>query len=402
MAESGAVEALLELLRSHQCEETAARLLEVLLNNVKIRETKAAKSAISPLSQYLLDPQTQAQQARLLATLALGDLFQSEGLARSTDAVSACRALVNVLEDQPTEEMKVVAICALQNLVMYSRSNKRAVAEAGGVQVVLDLIGSSDPDTSVQAAMFVKLLFSTIPFKTAIEKDLWATGSVNEEYLKALNALVGNFPRLRATEPATLSIPHLVTSLKTGSEATQEAALDSLFLLRQAWSACPAEVSKVQSVAAAEAIPLLQYLIQSGPPGFQEKAELLLQCLPGTLTVIIKRGNNLKQSVGNPSVYCKLTLGNTPPRQTKVVSTGATPEWDEGFAWAFDAPPKGQKLHISCKNKSKIGKKSFGKVTIQIDRVVMLGAVAGEYVLLPESKTGPSRNLEIEFQWSNK
>ena len=43
---------------------------------------------------------------------------------------------------------------------MYSRSNKRAVAEAGGVQVVLDLIGSSDPDTSVQAAKFVKLLFS--------------------------------------------------------------------------------------------------------------------------------------------------------------------------------------------------------------------------------------------------
>jgi hypothetical protein len=45
---------------------------------------------------------------------------------------------------------------------------------------------------------------------------------------------------------------------------------------------------------------------------------------------------------------------------------------------------------------------SFGKVTIQIDRVVMLGAVAGEYTLMPESKSGPSRNLEIEFQWSNK
>ncbi|KAJ6289025.1 hypothetical protein OIU76_024922 [Salix suchowensis] len=233
MAESGAIEALLELLRSHQCEETAARLLEVLLNNVKIRESKVTKSAILPLSQYLLDPQTQAQQARLLATLALGDLFQNEGLARSADAVSACRALVNVLEEQPTEEMKVVAICALQNLVMYSRSNKRAVAEAGGVQVVLDVIGSSDPDTSVQAAMFVKLLFSNHTIqeyassetvraitahiitdgeteqtpKSAIEKDLWATGTVNEEYLKALNALFSNFPRLRATEPATLSIP---------------------------------------------------------------------------------------------------------------------------------------------------------------------------------------------------
>lgn len=152
----------------------------------------------------------------------------------------------------------------------------------------------------------------------AIEKDLWATGTVSEEYLKALNALFSNFPRLRATEPATLSIPHLVTSLKTGTEATQEAALDALFLLRQAWSACPAEVSRAQSIAAADAIPLLQYLIQSGPPRFQEKAEFLLQCLPGTLVVIIKRGNNMKQSVGNPSVYCKLTLGNTPPRQTKV------------------------------------------------------------------------------------
>ncbi|KAK3211948.1 hypothetical protein Dsin_016654 [Dipteronia sinensis] len=414
MAESGAIEALLELLRAHQCEDTAARLLEVLLNNVKIRESKATKSAILPLSQYLLDPQTQAQQARLLATLALGDLFQNEALARSADAVSACRALVNVLEDQPTEEMKVVAICALQNLVMYSRSNKRAVAEAGGVQVVLDLIGSSDPETSVQAAMFVKLLFSNHTIQeyassetvraitAAIEKELWATGTVNEEYLKALNALFSNFPRLRATEPATLSIPHLVTALKTCTEAAQEAALDALFLLRQAWSACPADVSRAQSVAAADAIPLLQYLIQSGPPRFQEKAEFLLQCLPGTLVVIIKRGNNMKQSVGNASVYCKLTLGNTPPRQTKVVSTGPNPEWDESFAWSFESPPKGQKLHISCKNKSKMGKSSFGKVTIQIDRVVMLGAVAGEYTLLPESKSGPSRNLEIEFQWSNK
>ncbi|XP_057417124.1 protein CELLULOSE SYNTHASE INTERACTIVE 1-like [Lotus japonicus] len=414
MAESGAVEALLELLRSHQCEETAARLLEVLLNNVKIRETKVTKSAILPLSQYLLDPQTQAQQARLLATLALGDLFQNEGLTRTGDAVSACRALVNVLEDNPTEEMKVVAICALQNLVMYSRSNKRAVAEAGGVQVVLDLIGSSEPETSVQAAMFIKLLFSnntiqeyasseTVRAITAtIEKDLWASGTVNEEYLKALNSLFSNFPRLRATEPATLSIPHLVTSLKTGSEACQEAALDALFLLRQAWSACPAEVSRAQSIAAADAIPLLQYLIQSGPPRFQEKAEHLLQCLPGTLVVIIKRGNNMKQSVGNPSVYCKLTLGNTPPRLTKVVSTGPNPEWDESFSWSFESPPKGQKLQISCKNKSKVGKSKFGKVTIQIDRVVMLGAVAGEYTLLPASKSGPPRNLEIEFQWSNK
>ncbi|XP_076910232.1 protein CELLULOSE SYNTHASE INTERACTIVE 1-like [Bidens hawaiensis] len=414
MAESGAIEALLQLLRCHLCEGTAARLLEILLHNVKIRETKATKSAIVPLSQYLMDPQTQAQQARLLATLALGDLFQNEALAQSTDAAVACRALVNLLEDQPSEEMRVVAMCALQNLVMNSRSNKRAVAEAGGVQVVLDLIASSDGDTSVQAAVFIKHLFSNNAIQeyasietvraitAATEKDLWANGTVNEGYLKALNALFGNFPRLRATEPATLSIPHLVTALKSGSEPTQEAALDALFLLRQAWSACPPEVSNAQSTAAADAIPLLQFLIQSGPPRFHEKAEFLLQCLPGTLTVVIKRGNDLKQSVGNPSVYCKVTLGNTPSRQTKIVSTGPNPEWDESFTWSFESPPKGQKLHISCKNKSKMGKKSFGKVTIQIDRVVMMGAVAGEYALLPQSKSGAQRNLEIEFLWSNK
>jgi hypothetical protein len=64
------------------------------------------------------------------------------------------------------------------------------------------------------------------------------------------------------------------------------------------------------------------------------------------------------------------------------------------------------RLHITVIESSIISnlwlQKSFGKVTIQIDRVVMLGSVAGEYTLLPESKSGPNRNLEIEFQWSNK
>ena len=64
--------------------------------------------------------------------------------------------------------------------------------------------------------------------------------------------------------------------------------MDSLFLLRQAWSTCTVEVGKAQAVAEVEAIPILQYLIQSGPPRFQEKAELLLECLPGTLLVTIK------------------------------------------------------------------------------------------------------------------
>ena len=47
----------------------------------------------------------------------------------------------------------------------------------------------------------------------------------------------------------TNCIPHLVTPLKSGPEATQEVALDSLFLLRQAWSTCTAEVGKAQALA---------------------------------------------------------------------------------------------------------------------------------------------------------
>jgi len=39
-----------------------------------------------------------------------------------------------------------------------------------------------------------------------------------------------------------------------------------------------------------------------------------------------------------------------------VVSTGPNPEWDESFTWSFESAPVGQNLHISCKNKLKVGK----------------------------------------------
>lgn len=45
----------------------------------------------------------------------------------------------------------------------------------------------------------------------------------------------------------------------------------------------------------------------------------------------------------------------------QVVSRSTSPEWKQMFAWAFDMPPKGQKLHISCKSKN-----TFGKVNCSI------------------------------------
>lgn len=415
MTEAGAIDALLDLLRSHQCEEASGSLLEALFNNVRVRELKVSKYAIAPLSQYLLDPQTRSQPGKLLAALALGDLSQHEGHARASDSVSACRALISLLEDQTTEEMKTVAICALQNFVMRSRTNRRAVAEAGGILVIQELLLSPNPEVSGQAALLIKFLFSNHTLQeyvsnelirsltAALERELWSTATINEEVLRTLNVIFTNFPKLHTSEAATLCIPHLVGALKSGNDAAQDSVLDTFCLLKHSWSTIPIDIAKSQAMIAAEAIPILQMLMKTCPPSFHERADSLLHCLPGCLTVTIKRGNNLKQAMGGTNAFCRLTIGNGPPRQTKVVSHSTTPEWKEGFTWAFDVPPKGQKLHIVCKSKNTFGKTTLGRVTIQIDKVVTEGVYSGLFSLNHDSnKDGSSRTLEIEIIWSNR
>ncbi|CAN6931896.1 unnamed protein product [Brassica oleracea var. botrytis] len=415
MAELGAINALLDLLRSHQCEEESGSLLEVIFNNPKVRELKLCKYAIAPLSQYLLDPRTRSEPGRLLAALALGDLSQHEGLSRSSGSVSACRALISVLEEQPTEEMKVVAICALQNFVMNSRTNRRAVAEAGGILLIQELLLSSNAEVSGQAALMVKFLFSNHTLQeyvsnelirsltAALERGLWSTSTINIEVLRTLNVIFSNFPKLRASEAATFCIPHLVGALKSGVEDVQGLVLDILYLLRHSWTNMAIDVAKSQAMIAAEAIPVLQMLMKTCPPVFHDKADSLLHCLPGCLTVNVMRANNLKQSMATTNAFCQLTIGNCPPRQTKVVSNRTSPEWKESFTWAFDVPPKGQKLHIICKSKSTFGKTTLGRVTIQIDKVVIEGVYNGSLSLNHDnSKDASSRTLDIEIAWSNR
>ncbi|XP_075089021.1 protein CELLULOSE SYNTHASE INTERACTIVE 3-like isoform X2 [Nicotiana tabacum] len=414
MAEAGVVDALLDLLRSHQCEEASGKLLEALFNNVQIRELKVSKYAIAPLAQYLLDPQTRSQSGRLLAALALGDLSQHEGLARASDSVSACRALISLLEDQPTEEMQMVAICALQNFVMRSRTNRRAVAEAGGILMVQELLLAPNSEIAVQASLLIRFLFSNHTLQeyvsnelirsltAALEKELWATATANEEILRTIHVIFSNFPKLHVSDAATLCIPHLVAALNSG-EAAQDSVLTTLCLLKQSWSTMPMDVSTSQAMVAAEAIPILQMLMKTCPPSFHDRADNLLHSLPGCLTVTIKRANNLKQVMGGTNAFCQLTIGNGPSRQTKVVSNSTSPEWKEGFTWAFDVPPKGQKLHILCKSKNTFGKSSIGRVTIQIDKVVSEGTYSGLFSLSHDSnKDGSSRTLEIEITWSSR
>uniref|UniRef100_A0A0E0F333 C2 domain-containing protein n=1 Tax=Oryza meridionalis TaxID=40149 RepID=A0A0E0F333_9ORYZ len=414
MAEAGAVRALLKLLKSHRCEESAARLLEALINNARVRETKVAKYSIGPLSQYLLDPQSKNQSAKFLVTLALGDIFQHEALARASDSVSACRALVSVLEDQPTDDMTMVAICALQSLVLHSRTNRRAVAEAGGILVVQELLLSPNVDIAGQAALLIKYLFLNHTLQeyvsnelirsltAALERELLSTSTIDEVILRTIHVIFINFKKVRFSEAATLCIPHLVCALKDGNEAAQESVLDTLCLLKESWPQMNEDIAKAQSLISAEAIPVLQMLMKTCPPSFHERADSLLQCLPGCLTVTILRGNNLKQTMGSTNAFCCLQIGNGPPRQTKVVNNSICPVWNEGFTWLFDIPPKGQKLYILCKSKNTFGKSTLGRVTIQIDNVVTEGVYSGFFSLKHDGGKDGSRTLEIEIVWSNR
>ncbi|KAL7131842.1 hypothetical protein ABFS83_12G032600 [Erythranthe nasuta] len=418
MAEVGAIDALLDLLRSHRCEEASGRLLEALFNNSRVREMKASKYAIAPLAHYLLDPQTRSQSGRLLAALALGDLSQHEGLARATDSVYACQALVGLLVDQTKDEMQTVAICALQNFVVRSRTNRRAVAEAGGVSVIQELVQSPNAEVAAHASMLIKFLFSNHTLQeyvsneliksltAALESELRSTSTVNEEVLRTIHVIFANFQKLHISEATTLCIPHLVTSLKLGTEAAQDSVLTILCLLRRSWSSMPLDVSKSQATIAADAIPTLQMLMKTCPPSFHERVETLLNSLPGCLTVIVNRASNLKQAMGGTNAYCRLVIGNGPARHTEVVSHNTSPEWKQGFTWAFDVPPKGQKLHIHCRSKSTFGKTSLGRVTIQIDKVMSEGVYSGVFSLCretnKENKDAPSRTLEVEITWSNR
>ncbi|KAG8089357.1 hypothetical protein GUJ93_ZPchr0011g27393 [Zizania palustris] len=414
MVDAGAVRALLELLKSHLCEESAARLLEALINNARVRETKVAKYSIAPLSQYLLDPQSKNQPAKFLVTLALGDIFQHEALARASNSVSACRALVSVLEDQPTDDMTMVAICALQSLVMHSRTNRRAVAEAGGILVVQELLLSPNVDIAGQAALLIKYLFLNHTLQeyvsnelirsltAALERELLSTSTINEVILRTIYVIFSNFKKVRFSEAATLCIPHLVCALKDGNEAAQESVLDTLCLLKESWSQMNEDIAKAQSLISAEAIPVLQMLMKTCPPSFHDRADSLLHCLPGCLTVTIIGGNNLKQTMGSTNAFCCLQIGNGPPRQTKVVNHNICPVWNEGFTWLFDIPPKGQKLYILCKSKNTFGKSTLGRVTIQIDNVVTEGVYSGFFSLRHDGGKDGSRTLEIEIVWSNR
>ncbi|CAH8355169.1 unnamed protein product [Eruca vesicaria subsp. sativa] len=312
MAESGALEALLDLLRSHHCQELSAILVELILRNPKVRETKLCKLVITPLSEYILDTETKSEPAKLLVAMALRDISQHEGLAKATDSALACRALISLIVEEPSEGMQMAVMCALGNFAMYSRTSRKAMAEAGGVCLAQEMLRSSNPQVSTQAALMIRSLFSNHTLQeyvsceiiksltAAMERELWTTAMINVEVVRTLNAILTTFPKLRSSEAATACIPHLIGALKSGDKEARDSALDTIHTLRQSWRTMPTETARSQAVLAAEAIPMLQLIMKSKSPerSFHERGNSLLNCLPGSLTVAIKRGENLKRSMG--------------------------------------------------------------------------------------------------------
>nr|GMD57150.1 protein CELLULOSE SYNTHASE INTERACTIVE 3-like isoform X1 [Ipomoea batatas] len=413
LVEAGVIDALIDLLRSHQCEEPSGKLLEALFNKDRVREMKVSKYAIAPLAQYLLDPQTRSQPGTFLATLALGDLSRHEGLARASDSAFACRALIRVLTHHRTEEVCIVVISALQNFILRSRNNRRAVADAGGILAIQELLLSPNTELVLQSAILLRCLFSNHTLQDCVSNELIKSLTavlekqdslptpVIEEILRTFLVVFSTFPKLHASEAATLSIPHIVAGLISGSSATQELVLAPLMLLKQSWPSMPVDMSKAQATAASEAIPALQTLLKNCPPALHDKLESLLHCLPGCLTVTIKRASSLKSVMGGTNAFCRLKVGNGPARQTKVVHS-TSPEWNEVFTWAFDVPPTDQKLYILCRSKNTFGKTTLGRVSIQIDKIVGEGTYSEVFTLSSDtSKDGSARTLEVEVAWSN-
>ncbi|KAH7284075.1 hypothetical protein KP509_34G038500 [Ceratopteris richardii] len=414
-AKCGAIDALMELLSCHRCEEATAQVLETLLNDSTVRSMKTTYRIVAPLANYLLDPETQNRGAQILSALALGDLFQRPVFSSpSSDVVLGCKALMSILQGHSHEDVKTVALRALQNLLANGRANRQALSEAGAIDLVCGLLCSRDRDTAAQAATLAKFLCCgqsveenasievVKALSVALQNALHEGLSVNDDILRAIAVIFTNFPKLCTAEPATLCIPLLIQAMKEGSDASRDAGLDIFSLMRQTWTASPKEVVKAQTVAMADVIPILQSLIKAGTTKFHERATTLLLSLPGSLSVKIKQGKNLKQGMGSTNAYCKLTLGNSPPKETKVVSNNVNPEWGQVFAWPFERAPRGQKVHIDCRNKSTFSKKSMGKLTIQVDRVIALGTVTGNYTLQSEkNKDGTPRVLEIEISWSS-
>ncbi|KAL0885679.1 hypothetical protein Bca101_009662 [Brassica carinata] len=382
--EMNAVDVLCRILSSNcsmELKGDAAELCYVLFANTRIRSTVAAARCVEPLVSLLVSEYSPAQHS---VVRALDKLVDDEQLAELVAAHGAVVPLVGLLYGRNYVLHEAISR-ALVKLGKDRPACKLEMVKAGVIDCVLDILHEA-PD--FLCAAFSELL-RILTNNATIAKGQSAAKVFEPlfnlltrlEYgpdgqHSALQVLVNNIlehPQCRADY--TLN-PHqviepLIPLLDSTSPAVQQLAAELLshLLLEEHLQKDP--LTQL-------AIGPLIHVLGSGIHLLQQRAVKALVSIALTWpNEIAKEGgvSELSKVIlqADPSLSNVLWESAASILFIQVISTGPNPEWDESFSWSFESPPKGQKLHISCKNKSKMGKSSFRKVTIQIDRVVMLG-----------------------------
>eukprot|EP00897_Mesotaenium_endlicherianum_P008371 jgi/Mesen1/7562/ME000392S06825 len=315
-----------------------------------------------------------------------------------------------------------VALWLLAVIASHDSASKVTVAEVGAVEVLTDKLAVFSPNARTMDAhiddnggSWVSALLLAILFR---ERDVTrAPGSA-----RAIPPLTN---LLRSEEPSDrfFAAQALASLVSSGSRGTLLAvanagAIPSLIaLLGTPWSEVLAGLADdfalaqhpervalerlfrcddiKDGAAAQKAIPLFVDLLKP----LAERPGAPPQAL-GLLTQIARGSNLNKVAMAESGALEALTkyLSIGP----QVIPQSTAPEWKQAFSWPLDVPPSGQKLNISCKSKTSLGKGNLGRVSIQIDSVITLGSVSGTYALQPENnRDGTQRTLDVEFVWSN-
>ncbi|CAI7796481.1 unnamed protein product, partial [Closterium sp. NIES-53] len=384
-----------------EVKATAVELLQTLFSFPRARSGPVAAALIPSLVVLLLHPSTSLQYRAAGAVDAVMDDEQQANVVASCSAVAP---LVSLLEGE-RHGLHAAASSALFKLAKDRRQCKLDMAAAGVIERIIAIF----PSAPLALCSLLAELLRVLTNNSTIAKGATAARLVGPVFAmlrhaelspsaqtSALQALVNvlekpgrlealDLPPSDAMEPLVpllLSPSLVVAQLAAGllahvltldafhSDGITAAAAaplvrllgseleslrtEALKALELGWASSK-EMARLQSIAMGDTIPVLQLMLRSGPINLYEKAETLLSVLPGSLSVCVKRGSNLKASMGATNAYCKLTLADTPAKVTKVVSGTCDPEWKQTFTWPLDAPPRGQNLHISCKNKGTIG-----------------------------------------------
>ena len=350
VAADGGIEPLVALLREETSEkakeEASAALWSLAAKHYENQVAVANADGIAPLVAVLGlgSARAQEQAAGALAALALDN---------SQNEVTTATLIVSLLGSND-KGASAKAARAISRLARAHASNQTAIAVAGGVKLLVNLldtkeggVGGGDPDQVSETSLVLAKM------QKEIASAIWSMADNNPENqiaiaqaggIPPLIALLEGHPEVHRDVAGALwslakdsdnqraiadegGIVPLVGLLKTGSQDAQETVAGSLFAL--------AETSENRvSIAAAGGIPPLVDLFDGGTDEAKEQAAGALQTLvinnmPNQLAVaqdlvrMIKEGSLLAQEHVTTLFH---GLARDPDNRGAIAKAGAVPE----------------------------------------------------------------------------